>query len=129
METNGRMKKHLKSGLFGLGIMMAVLSLFQDPVYAKMIRGEVVAVKDDGSSFSVKRFDPSHPSTREQYDILMRADTKFEKISGLKELALGDEVAVDIVPKKAGKLWEANSVRIFKVRLYQTDAAQKADPD
>ena len=107
---------------------MTALAVFQNPAQAKMIRGEVVAVKEDGSSFSFKRSNPSNPSVAEQFDIAVLPNTKFEKISSLKELAAGDEVVVDAAKKRESGIWEANSVRILKVKLYEEVLAPKTQP-
>ena len=129
MKKNGSMKKCLNGGILGFGILGVALAGLQDPASAEIMRGTVIAVKDDDRSFTFKRADPSNPSITEPFEIVVLPDTKFEKIGSLNELAPGDEVAVDLVQKKESKIWEAHSVRIFKMRLYQTDAAQKAQPD
>ncbi|MBN1688541.1 MAG: hypothetical protein JW893_05535 [Candidatus Omnitrophica bacterium] len=118
MKKDEMIEKNLKRSLIGMTILMTALAVFQNPVQAEMIRGEVVAVKDDGSSFGFKRAVPSELSIPEQFDIAVLANTKFEKISSLKELRAGDEVVVDVAQRKNGT-WEADSVRIFKVRLYK----------
>ncbi len=112
------MKKSLKKNFMGIGILMIALVIFQNPAQAKMIRGEVVAIKEDGSSFSLKRPNPSKPAITEQFMVSVLPNTKFEKLSSLKELALGDEVAVDAEKKKQSKIWEATSVRVLKVALH-----------
>lgn len=122
-------KKSLKRSFWGFCILIASFAIFESPAQAEVFRGEVVAVKDNGSSLSFKRSDPSNPSLKEQFDIVMRPDTKFKNVSSLKELAPGDSVVVDAVQKPESKIWEARSVRIYKLRLYQTEAAQKAQPD
>ncbi len=131
MKNNGIIKKCLKVGFstkvfMAAGILMAGLVVFQNPAEAKMLRGEVVAVKQDGSSFSFKRFKPSQPAATEEFEIMMLPNTKFEKISSLKELAAGDEVVVDAAKKKETGIWEANSIRILKVQLYNETLAPKA---
>lgn len=117
----------LKDGLIKLGkdagaglvVALVVLASFPYPAQAKMIRGEVVSIRDDGSSFTIKGNDHSKPSFEESFDIRMAETTKFEKISSLKELAAGDEVAVDAAQNNEDGFWEARSVRIVKVKLYQ----------
>lgn len=106
-----------------MGILLAVLMFFQNQAQAKMLRGEVVAVKDNGSSFSFKRFNASTPAVIERFDIIVLPNTKFEKISSLKELAPGDEVVVDAAKKKETGIWEASSIRIIKVQLYDEVSA------
>lgn len=109
----------MKRKFTGVGFLMLALSVFQNPAQATMFRGEVEAVREDGSSFSFKRSNPLNLSVAERFDIAVLPDTKFEKISSLKELRPGDEVAVDATQKRENGTWEAASVRIFKVRLYQ----------
>ena len=88
-------KKILKRSFLGAVIFLTAWAFSQNPVQAKMMRGEVVVVKDDGSAFSLKRFNPSKSSdVIEQFDVAVLPNTKFEKISSLKELAPGDEVVV-----------------------------------
>ena len=112
------MIKNLKKKLICLVILIAAFASFENLAEAKMMRGEVVAIKDDGSSFSFKRTKPSDPSVTEHFDIKVLSNTKFEKISSLKELAAGDVVVVDAAKKKDSGIWEANSVRILKVELH-----------
>ena len=128
MKKNGMIKRGFRRSFLGISILMTVLVIFQSPTEAKMIRGEVVAVKDDGSSFSFKRSSSSNPSVAEKFDISVRPNTKFEKISSLKELAAGDEVVVDAAKKRENGIWEANSIRILKVQLYEDVLAPKAQP-
>lgn len=107
-------------------VLMTAVAVFQSPAQAKTIRGGVVAVKDDGSSFSFKYSDRLDPSVPGQFDIRVLPNTKFEKISSLEELRPGDEVVVDVAQNKKSGTWEAGSVRISKVRLYQeTQVAEK----
>ena len=128
MKKNETFRKNLKKDLMGIAILITALAVFQNPVQAKMIHGEVVAVKDDGSSFSFKRSDPSNPSVAEQLDITVLPNTKFEKISSLKELAPGDEVVVDAAKKRESGIWEASFIKISKVQLYEGVLASKTQP-
>ncbi len=128
MRTNRMTQKSLKKGLLGLGILIAALAVFQNPAQAKMMRGGVVAVKDGGSSFSFKRSNPSNPSDAKQFDIVMLPSTKLEKFNSLKELRAGDEIVVDAAKKKESGIWEANSIRMLKVQLYQENLAPKVQP-
>ncbi len=118
MKKNEMIKKSLKRGFLGMGILMTTLWVFQNPAQAKMMRGEVVAVKDDGSSISFKRSNPSNPSVAEQFDIAVPPNTKFGRILSLKELAAGDEVMVDAKKKRENGIWEASFVRILNAKIY-----------
>ncbi len=109
----------------GLGVLMTALAVFQNPAQAKMIRGEVVAVKEDGNSFSFKHSNSSNPFVAEQFDIAVLPDTKFEKISSLKDLRPGDEVMVDAVKKRESRIWEANFIKILKVQFSEEVLAPK----
>jgi hypothetical protein len=104
--------------LFIIGMIMLCLTISQNPVQAKMIRGEVTAVNDNGQSFSFKRTKPSNPAVIERFDIDVLPATKFERINSLKELAAGDEVVVDASKRKEDGIWEARGVRILKVQLH-----------
>jgi hypothetical protein len=116
-------RKGFEAGPVGLGMLFVLLIIFQSPLQAKLLRGEVTSVKDDGSSFSFKRTKPLNPLVSEQFTVSVTPKTKFEKISSLKELAAGDEVVVDAAKKSESKIWEASSVRILKVQLYQESPA------
>lgn len=119
MKSNRVMKMGLVRDLMVTGILLTLLAVFQGQAQAEMIRGEVIDVAEDGSYFRFKNSYPSSLSTAEPFDIAVLPTTKFEKISSLTELRAGDEVAVDAAIMKESGVWEANAVRIMKVRLFQ----------
>ncbi len=118
----------LKRSVMGMGVVITALAVSPNLVHAEVINGEVIAVKDDGSSFSFKRSNPPQPFVTDEFDIVVLPDTQFEKISSLKELAVGDEVVVDAAKRKSGT-WEADSVRILKVRLYDEALTPETQPE
>ena len=128
MKKNGMIKGSFVRDLVIAGILMTLMAVFQGQAHAKMIRGEVVAVKEDDSSFSFKYSAPSDAAAAEPFDIVVLTNTKFEKISSLAELRAGDEVAVDAAKIRESGIWEANSVRIVKVRLFQEVLAPTKQP-
>lgn len=114
-------KKNLQRRITaGIALLAASLAISPSLGQAKMMRGEVIAVKENNGSFSFKNANPSKPPlAQEQFDIVVLPNARFEKIGSLKELRAGDEVVVDAEKNKESGIWEASAVRISKVRLYQ----------
>jgi hypothetical protein len=128
MRKDKIIKKNLMRSLVAGGMILAAVVFSQNPAQAKMMRGEVAAVKDDGSSFTFRYADPSKPSVIKRFEIVMLPNTRYENMSSLKELATGDDVAVDAEQKNKSGIWEARAVRILKLQIHEGDAARKAPP-
>ena len=106
----------MKKSFFREAILLVIgLMIFQLSARAEMIKGEVRSISNDAQSFALKR-----PGLiGRELTISLRPGTAFEGISSLKELAVGDEVEVDAAKKDKAGDWEANSIRISKVKIYR----------
>ena len=107
--------------VFGLGISILMISLvaYLYSASTETIQGEVTAIKPDASSFSLKRLNPSVPFLNREISISLKESTRFEGLSSVKELAVGDEVIVDVNKNQGAGTWEANSIKISKLKIHE----------
>lgn len=126
MKKNWK-KSHHHPGL-SLAFLIAALILFPSFGKAETLQGEVLALDEDGRSFLFKSTDDSGPGADEPIDIEVLRETEFLKISSLNDLAAGDEVRVEAKRNSENGMWEAGSVEILKVQLFQALAGSEENP-
>ena len=103
----------MKANIFRTVVLIVVgLAIFPISANAEILKGEVRSISNNAQSFVLKR-----PGLFGKSTISLQPGTAFDGISSLKELAVGDEVEVDAAKK--GKAWEANLIRISKVKIYR----------
>lgn len=126
------MKKNSRRGRLyhssGLLVLTAALMLFPASGKAETLRGEVLTLNENGRSFRFRAADPSGSGVSEAFDIRVLQETRFIKINSLNDLAAGDEVRVEAEKNSESGMWEAGSVEILKVQLYQTLAGSNDNP-
>jgi len=86
--------------------------LFQTPVFAEVIYGEIINASPGNSSLSVRRLDTwdtlrGHPK---QVRITIPHDTEFQGVHSLEDLKTGDRVLVDVSKNEVLGGLEANTV-------------------
>lgn len=85
---------------------------------AETIQGEVQQVGKDGRAFSVL-----NQTSKENAEIFLSPETKFNGLSSLLDLIKGDEVTVAAQRNTANGRWEADAVTVVKmvIRNPQSD--------
>lgn len=100
-------KKRFLAGFFFFAFLAAV---FEPNGNTETLRGEIKDISPEGRSFNLVRLD-----TRDELRIWLSIETKFQGLSSLYELAVGDEVTVEAQRNPDKGQWESHSLTVNKV--------------
>ena len=99
------------NAIFVIAIGVIILVSHPSIVLADVIQGEVVSVKSDGSAFRLKH-------ANQEVDVAVKPETQFQGLDSVKDLTVSDEVVVDGMKLKGTKIWEADVIKISKVKIH-----------
>lgn len=96
--------------IFTFFFFIGSITTFASKGYAETIKGEIKSVTPEGRSFRLIRQD-----TRNEVQIGLSVETKFQGLSSLDELEAGDEVIVEAQKNPGQNQWESDSLTVEKV--------------
>ncbi|MBI3317315.1 MAG: hypothetical protein HYZ85_04855 [Candidatus Omnitrophica bacterium] len=94
-----------------IGLMALALGISQMPAFAEFIQGEIAYLDSNAREVTIRQSDATSGQFKE-LKLTVPEDVKYEGLSSLEELKVGDYIEVEASGDKDAKTMEADSIKL-----------------